>query len=116
MELAGNCKIEDDAFTAVVPNITPDPQTGIGKWTDAQIVAAIREGKRPDGTIIGPPMPIALYRGMAEDDAAAVVAYLRSVKPGVNKQARSADRLRTVRPTSSTRPAAAACSFADRGA
>ena len=89
MELAGNFKIEDDAFTAVVPNITPDPQTGIGKWTDAQIVAAIREGKRPDGTIIGPPMPIALYRNMADDDVNAIVVYLRSVKPIANKAAKS---------------------------
>ena len=93
MELAGNFKIEDDAFTAVVPNITPDPQTGIGKWTDAQIVAAIREGKRPDGSIIGPPMPIALYRGMADDDVAAIVAYLRSVKPVVNKAEKSQYRI-----------------------
>ena len=38
-------------------NITPDPETGIGKWTDAQIKIAIREGKRPDGGLIGPPMP-----------------------------------------------------------
>ena len=89
MELAGNVTIEDDAFTAVTSNITPDPQTGIGKWTEAQIVAGIREGKRPDGTIIGPPMPIALYRGMADDDVKAIVAYLRSVKPVVNKAEKS---------------------------
>src|ERR1700738_3346027 len=55
MELAGNLKIEDDAFTAVTSNITPDPQTGIGKWTDAQIVAAIRVGKRSDGPLLGTP-------------------------------------------------------------
>jgi hypothetical protein len=41
---------------AVVPNITPDPETGIGRWTDAQIATAIREGRRPDGSIIGPPI------------------------------------------------------------
>ena len=43
---------------AVVPNITPDPETGIGRWTDAQISTAIREGRRPDGSIIGPPMSV----------------------------------------------------------
>src|SRR5690242_5598339 len=89
MELAGGVIFQEDVFTAVSPNITPDPETGIGKWTDAQIIAAIREGKRPDGTIIGPPMPIALYRGMADDDVNAIVVYLRSVKPIANKAAKS---------------------------
>src|SRR5262249_15872167 len=74
MELAGGVTFQEDVFTAVSPNVTPDAETGIGKWTDAQIVAAIREGKRPDGTIIGPPMPIALYRAMADDDVNAIVA------------------------------------------
>jgi len=89
MELAGGVTFEEDAFTAVSPNITPDRDTGIGKWTDAQIVVAIREGKRPDGTIIGPPMPIGLYRGMADEDASAIVAYVRNVKPVANKTAKS---------------------------
>lgn len=80
MELAGGMPIEfEGMFLAYAPNITPDPETGIGTWTDAQIVEAIREGKRPDGTIIGPPMPIELYRGLADDDVMALVAYLRSV-------------------------------------
>lgn len=66
---------------AVAPNITPDQETGIGRWTDAQIATAIREGRRPDGSIIGPPMPIALYRGISDQDLGAIVAYLRSVPP-----------------------------------
>ena len=61
-------------------NITPDPETGIGKWTDAQIKVAIREGKRPDGTLIGPPMPFGQYRGIADADIDAVVAYLRTCR------------------------------------
>ncbi len=69
------------SFHAVVPNITPDMDTGIGNWTDDQIINAIRNGKRPDGRIIGPPMPIAFYRGMADSDVRAIVAYLRTVKP-----------------------------------
>ena len=48
MELAGGLKIEDKPFTVFTPNITMDKATGIGKWTDAQIIASIREGKRPD--------------------------------------------------------------------
>ncbi len=89
MELAGGFKVTDEAFVAIVPNITPDPQTGIGKWTDAQIITAIREGKRPDGSIIGPPMPIGMYRNMSDSDVKAIVAYLRQVKPVKNVVAKS---------------------------
>ena len=82
MELAGWAPMEDNpAFTANAPNITPDRETGIGAWTDDQIVKAIREGVRPDGTIIGPPMPIELYRGLSDTDVRAIVAYLRAVPP-----------------------------------
>jgi mono/diheme cytochrome c family protein len=66
---------------AVVPNITPDPETGIGGWTDAEIAAAIREGRHRDGSTIGPPMPIALYQGLSDHDLTAIVTYLRTVRP-----------------------------------
>src|ERR1700757_3721481 len=46
--LGGGDIIKHEDFTAAVPNITPDPETGIGKWTDAQIAQALREGQRPD--------------------------------------------------------------------
>lgn len=88
-ELAGGTPFEEGFGKAFAANITQDKETGIGKWTDAQIVAAIREGKRPDGTIIGPPMPIALYRGMSDGDVKSIVAYLRTVKPVSNKVAKS---------------------------
>ena len=82
MELAGFPKLEvTPMFIANAPNITQDKVTGIGSWTDAQIIAAIREGRRPDGSIIGPPMPIGLYRGLSDTDVNAIVAYLRTVKP-----------------------------------
>lgn len=82
MELAGMAPMEKTpGFDANAPNITPDRETGIGSWTDEQIIASIREGKRPDGSIIGPPMPIGLYRGMSDADVRAIVAYLRQVKP-----------------------------------
>lgn len=94
MEFAGGLKIDDSpAFVAYTSNITPDPETGIGKWTDEQIIAAIREGKRPDGSIIGPPMPMPSYRHMSDEDARAIVAYLRSVKPIVNKVPKSEYRI-----------------------
>jgi mono/diheme cytochrome c family protein len=81
MEQAGGRTFEERGFRAVAPNITPDLETGIGRWTDAQIADAIRNGRRPDGSLIGPPMPVESYRGIADGDLAAMVAYLRSVPP-----------------------------------
>lgn len=82
LALAGGLVIEEPGlFRAVAPNITPDEETGIGRWSDAQVALAIREGRRPDGSLIGPPMPIELYRGIADRDLAAMVVYLRSVPP-----------------------------------
>jgi mono/diheme cytochrome c family protein len=94
MELAGMAPFEKNpAFDANAPNITQDKETGIGSWTDAQIIASIREGKRPDGTIIGPPMPIGLYRGMSDWDVQAIVTYLRTVKPIKNEIPKSVYRI-----------------------
>ena len=83
-KFAGGEIIKHEDFTAVVANITPDPGTGIGNWSDRQIVAAIREGRRPDGRLIGPAMPSRSYRQLADDDVDAMVAYLRSVPPVYN--------------------------------
>jgi hypothetical protein len=63
-------------FTAVVPNITPDNETGIGRWTDEELILAIREGGRPDGRLLGPAMPSRLYRSLADDDVRAIAALL----------------------------------------
>ncbi|MDQ2101447.1 c-type cytochrome [Azospirillum isscasi] len=81
MEMAGGTPFVEEPFTAYASNITPDPETGIGRWTDAQLIAAIREGKRPDGSLIGPPMPFGFYRGLSDGDLRAIVAYLRSLPP-----------------------------------
>ena len=78
---AGGLVFEEDEYTAYASNITPDVETGIGGWSDEEIIIAIREGKRPDGSLIGPAMPIALYRGMSDRDAQAIAAYLRSIPP-----------------------------------
>lgn len=93
MELAGGFLMEDEAFTAYAPNITPDAETGIGGWSDEQIITAIREGRRPDGTIIGPPMPISLYRNISDRDVQAIVAYIRSLKPVRNEVPKSDYRI-----------------------
>src|SRR2546428_11070241 len=59
-ELAGGTKFQEPFGVSYASNITPDAETGIGRWTDREIILAIREGKRPDGTMIRPPMPIPL--------------------------------------------------------
>ena len=85
-ELAGGMEIpEPGAFVAYVPNITPDVETGIGGWSDEEIIIAIRDGRRPDGSIIGPPMPIDLYRDLSDTDVQAIVAYMRNIPAVRNK-------------------------------
>lgn len=63
------------------PNLTPDKKTGIGSWSDAEIVAAFTTGVRPDGRQLAPSMPWMSYGHITKDDAASLVAYLRSLKP-----------------------------------
>lgn len=62
-------------------NLTPDRQAGLGDWTDAQIVTALRTGVRPDGRQLAPVMPYMGYKNMTDADATAIVAYLRGLKP-----------------------------------
>jgi mono/diheme cytochrome c family protein len=73
--------VDPELGHVIMPNITPDRDTGIGKWSEADIVMALRNGKRPDGSIIGPPMPIPVYRQLSDQDATAIAAYLLSVQP-----------------------------------
>lgn len=82
---AGGHPFADNGFLAFSRNITPDKDTGIGSWTDAQIIRAIREGVNKEGETLGPPMPFAVYNNMSDDDARAIVAYLRTVKPVRNQ-------------------------------
>jgi len=81
---AGARKYDGPFGTVYSSNITPDPANGIGKWTDAQIITAIRAGRRPNGERLIPVHPYTVFNGMAEQDLQDVVAYLRSVPP-VNK-------------------------------
>ena len=88
-QLAGGFEITEAFGVAVASNITPDRETGIGAWSDDEVVRAIREGKSRDGRVLGPPMPYPLYRGLSDTDVRAIVAYLRSVPPVANRVARS---------------------------
>jgi hypothetical protein len=67
--------------TTVSRNITPDPENGIGKWSDADIKRTITTGIRPDGTKLARTMPFDWYAKIAPADLDAIVAYLRSLKP-----------------------------------
>jgi mono/diheme cytochrome c family protein len=82
--LSGGTVFDEAPFKAVAANITPDRETGIGKWTDAELAKAIREGIRPDKTVIGPPMPIEFYRHISDADLASIIAYLRAQPPVAN--------------------------------
>lgn len=62
-------------------NITPDDKTGIGTWTDQQISNAVRAGIGRHGNRRIASMPWLGYAKMSDDDAAAIVSYLRSIKP-----------------------------------
>ena len=78
---AGGRKYEGPYGTVYSTNITPDRETGIGGWTDEQIITAIRLGRRPNGERLVPVHPYTVFNGMAEEDVKAVVAYLRTVPP-----------------------------------
>lgn len=71
--------------TFVGPNLTPDKETGLGNWTDAQIVAAIQTGARPDGRMLAPIMPYHAFANLTPDDVQAIVAFLHSVPPVQHK-------------------------------
>jgi mono/diheme cytochrome c family protein len=62
-------------------NITPDSATGIGSWTDGQIVQAIREGVNRDRRTLFPIMPVDWLKDLSDEDALAIVAYLRRIPP-----------------------------------
>src|SRR2546423_1517274 len=62
-------------------NITQDPTDGLGKWTDGEIIRAMREGVDRNGDALFPMMPYEHLRNMSDDDVKAVVSYLRTLKP-----------------------------------
>jgi mono/diheme cytochrome c family protein len=67
------------------PNLTPDKETGLGNWTDKQVVEAIQQGKRPDNRMLAPIMPYHAFANLTPQDVNAIVAFLRSIPPVKNK-------------------------------
>jgi mono/diheme cytochrome c family protein len=81
---SGGRRYDGPFGTVYSTNITPDRQTGIGDWTDEQIITAIRLGRRPNGERLVPVHPYPVFNGMAEEDLRALVAFLRSL-PAINR-------------------------------
>jgi mono/diheme cytochrome c family protein/uncharacterized protein YjiS (DUF1127 family) len=67
------------------PNLTPDPETGLGGWSSDQIVAAITKGQRPDGRELAPIMPWHAFANLTAQDVRAIAVYLKSLPPVKNK-------------------------------
>ena len=84
---SGGLSWDEPPFKVTAPNITPDKETGIGKWSDAEIKKVLRTGVRPNGVHIAMIMPTGFYDIMTDSDLDAVVAYLRTLKPIKNKVA-----------------------------
>lgn len=71
--------------TYVGPNLTPDDETGLGKWSEEQIVTALQTGVRPDGRVLAEIMPWHAFAKLTKEDAASIAAFLKSLKPVNNK-------------------------------
>lgn len=83
--LAGGRVFKTDFGVFISPNITPDANTGIGRWTFENFQAAMRHGQAPDGSNYFPAFPYTSYTHMSDDDLADLWAYLRA-QPAVSRQ------------------------------
>jgi mono/diheme cytochrome c family protein len=77
--LAGGRELKTPFGSFFGPNITPHPEFGIGRWTEAQFRRALREGLRPDGAHYFPAFPYTSFTGMTDADIADLWAYLQTV-------------------------------------
>lgn len=77
--LAGGRALATPFGTFYTPNITADPVNGIGRWSDADFIRAVREGVRPDGAALFPAFPYASYTRMTDRDLLDLKAYLLSL-------------------------------------
>jgi mono/diheme cytochrome c family protein len=80
-DFAGGRPIETPFGLLLAPNITPDPDTGVGAWTDDEFVNALVKGTGRDGKRLYPAMPYTYYTKLTHDDALAIRAYLNTVPP-----------------------------------
>jgi mono/diheme cytochrome c family protein len=85
-EGSGQVLFEEGGLRIIAPNITSDPETGIGKWSDDAIARAIREGIAVDGSTLFPAMPYEHFRDLSDEDLASIVVFLRSLPPTHSEQ------------------------------
>lgn len=80
--LSGGTEFKDWRLGTVrASNLTPDTATGLGAWSDAEVVRAIRNGVSRDGRLLAPVMPYSWLHDMSDEDALAVARYLRTLPP-----------------------------------
>lgn len=79
--LAGGRSLITPFGTFYAPNITPDPEHGIGDWSDEDFIRALREGVAPDGSHYFPSFPYTSYTNMTDEDMLAIKAYIFSLEP-----------------------------------
>jgi mono/diheme cytochrome c family protein len=81
MPFAGGRALKTPFGTFYGPNITPDPEAGIGKWTQADFVRAMRHGERPDGANYFPAFPYPSFTRISDADLSDLWSYLRGLAP-----------------------------------
>ncbi|MBR0994839.1 cytochrome c [Bradyrhizobium japonicum] len=82
---AGGKRIDTPFGAIYTPNLTPDRNTGIGAWTDADFVRAVRSGIAPDGSTYYPAFPYPYFTRMTKDDTLAIRAYLGTLAPVISR-------------------------------
>lgn len=81
LSLSGGLALESDFGTFYAPNITPDPETGVGNWTGRDFLLALKHGRTPGGSFYYPAFPYRAYAGLTDRDVLAMGAYLQSLEP-----------------------------------
>ena len=84
-DYSGGLEFDEPPFKVTAPNITQDKETGLGKWSAAEIKNVLLTGIRPNGTPLAEIMPTNFYQILTPSDANAIVAYLKTLKPISNK-------------------------------
>jgi mono/diheme cytochrome c family protein len=82
---AGGVVLQTPFGRLVGPNITPDREAGIGSWTDAEFVSALRDGRGRGGVYLNPAMPYPAYAKLTLEDVLAIRAYLQTIDPDSDK-------------------------------
>jgi len=88
--LGGGLGLKSPFGTFYVPNISPDPNDGLGKWTEPDFVTAMTKGTSPDGRHYFPAFPYTSYQHMRVEDVRDLFAYLKTL-PAVQGRVRDHD-------------------------